>query len=185
MKRHEKILKALSSRQPSDSAAVWLGRILDAVPPDAEMDNELLEQIRRRVNGSLGDEQRHIEEDPEAYLTFWQQMADRLPSHPLARAVYADTLLLTGDTDGALDEILAAFEADPTLIYRMSGEYRDLLERAGGPRWAAYRALAIRAAELDDPKLHKDYIADELEQLMAEVGHDPDLRRVVLRILKP
>jgi hypothetical protein len=184
MKSHEKILKALN-RQPSDSAAVWLGRILDAVPPDAEMDDELLGQIVRRVNGSLADEQRHIEEDPEAYLSFWRRMAERLPSHPLARAAYADILLLTGDTDGALEEMLAAFKADPTLIYRMSGEYRDLMERAGGREWAAYRALAIRAAELDDAKLHQDYIADELKQLMAEVGHDPELRREVLRILKP
>jgi hypothetical protein len=185
MKRHEKTLKALGSRQPSDSAAVWLGRILDAVPPDAELDDELLDQIARRVNGSLADEQRHIEEDPEAYVSFWRRMAERLPSHPLARATYADTLLLTGNTEAALDEILAAFEADPRLIYRMSGEYRDLFERAGGRQWAAYRALVIRAAELDDPELHKDYIDDELKQLIAEVGHDPELRREVLRILKP
>jgi predicted Zn-dependent protease len=184
MKKHES-LKALSSRQPSDSAAVWLGRILDAVPDDAEMDDELLDQIVRRVNGSLADEQRHIEEDPEAYLAFWHRMADRLPSHPFARATYADTLLLTGDTQEALDEILAAFRADPRLIYRMSGEYRDLLERAGGAEWAAYRALAIRAAELDDPTLHEDYIRDEVKQLIADVGDDPALRRLVLGILKP
>jgi hypothetical protein len=145
----------------------------------------LLDQVVRRVNGSLGEEQRQVEEDPDAHVDFWRTMADRLPSHPLARAAYADTLLLTGDTDGARREMLAAFEADPTLIYRMSGEYRDLMEREGGKDWLAYRALAIRAAVIDDPSLHDDYINDELKGILDDIGDDPVLRREVIRILRP
>ena len=80
--------------------------------------------------------------------------------------------------------MLAAFEADPTLIYRMSGEYRDLMERAGGREWAAYRALAIRAAELDDPEGNREYVEDEARDLIADVKDDPALRSLVLRILR-
>ena len=57
--------------------------------------------------------------------------------------------------------MLAALKADPTLMYRMSGEYRDVMERAGPREWTAYRALAIRAAELDDPRGSGDYVRDE------------------------
>jgi hypothetical protein len=81
--------------------------------------------------------------------------------------------------------MLIAFAADPTLIYRMSGEYRDLMERVGGREWATYRALAIRAAALDDPDLHRDYIADELRGLLSDVGDDPGLRAIVLRLIGP
>lgn len=177
--------EALRSRQPSELAATWLGRMLEALPPDGELDDALLDQVLRHVNGPLGEEQPQIEEDPKAYVDFWRTMAERLPSHPFARAAYADTLLLTGDTDGARREMLAAFEADPTLIYRMSGEYRDVMERAGGKDWVAYRALAVRAAVLDDPSLHDDYIHDELKDILDDIGDDADLRREVVRILRP
>jgi hypothetical protein len=178
------LLSVLSSRRTGESGAGWLARVLDALPPDAEMDVEALGQLVHRVNGSLGDEYRHIGEDPEAYAEFWKQVAERLPSHPWARAVYADTLLITGDATDASDSILTAFEAQPSLIYRMSGDYRDVMRRAGGKQWAAYRALAIRAAELDDPELHRDYIASEVKKLIADVGRDPELRGEVLRILR-
>jgi hypothetical protein len=181
----QQTLKALRSRSPSDSARSWLGRILDALPPDGEADEHLLDDVLRRVNGPLAEEQRHIEEDPEAYRWFWRSVAERLPSQPLARAALADTLLLTGDTDAALEEMLTAFEADPLLIYRMSGDYRDLMERAGPREWAAYRAVAIKAAALDDPEGQREYIQDETRDLLDDVGDDPDLRREVLRILRP
>jgi hypothetical protein len=178
-------LKALRSRSPGDPARSWLGRILDALPADGEADEQLLDDLLRGVNGPLAEEQRHIEEDPEAYRWFWRGVAERLPSHPLARAALADTLLLTGDTEAAVEEMLAAFEADPLLIYRMSGEYRDLMEQAGPREWAAYRALTIRAAALDDPRGQRDYIEDETKELLDDVGDDPELRREVLRILRP
>jgi hypothetical protein len=155
------------------------------MPPDSDMDDELLDQLRHAVNGSLGEEHARVGEDPEAYRDFWARAAARLPSHPLARAAYADTLLLTGDTDSARREMLAAFEADPTLIYQMSGEWRDVMERAGGKDWVAYRALAARAAVLDDPSLHEDYIAEELRGLLDDLGDDQDLRHEALRILGP
>jgi hypothetical protein len=179
------LLRTLGSRRHGERAAEWLGRVLDALPGDSEMDEETLGRLVHRVNGTLGGEYRHIGEDPEAYVDFWRRVADRLRSHPWALAVYADTLLLTGDADGARTSILAAFEADPTLIYRMSAEYRRVMEHAGGSDWAAYRALCIRAAELDDPVRHRDYITEEVQKLIADVGRDPELTREVLRILRP
>ena len=177
--------QAISSRKPSEPAAAWLGRLLDAMPPDSDVDDELLDQLWHAVNGSLGEEHARVGEDPEAYRDFWARTAARLPSHPLARAAYADTLLLTGDTDDARPEMLAAFESDPTLIYKMSGEWRDVMERAGGKDWVAYRALAVRAAVLDDPSMHEEYIAEELRGLIDDLGDDQDLRREALRILEP
>jgi hypothetical protein len=177
--------QALSSRSPSEPARAWLARIVDALPDDGGTDEQLLDELLRGVNGPLTDEQRRIEEDPEAYLRFWRTVAERLQSHPLARAAYADTLLLAGDTGRAVEQMLAAFEADPRLIYRMSGEYRDLMEQAGPREWATYRALAIRAAALDDPSGNRDYVRDELADLLNEVGDEPELRREVLRILGP
>ena len=117
-------------------------------------------------------------------MSFWREATRRLPSHPLARAAYADTLLLTGHTDAAIEEMLIAFESDPKLIYRMSGEYRDLMERAGDREWAAYRALAIRAAELDNPKANREYVEEETKSLFEEVGDDAELRALALRILR-
>ena len=181
----QRFREAISSRRPGEPPAPWLGRTLDLLPADAEMDDAVLDTLVRQVNGPLADEQRSIEQDPAAYVAFWRSLADRLPTHPLARATYADTLLLTGDTDDALSEMLSAFEADPKLIYRMSGEYRDLMERAGGRDWAAYRALAVKAAELDDPDLHGDYVRDELRGLLADIGDQPELIAEVLRILRP
>jgi tetratricopeptide (TPR) repeat protein len=181
----QQTLKALRSRSPTDSARSWLGHILEALPTDGEADEQLLDELLRGVNGPLADEQRHLEEDPDAYRWFWRSAAERLPSQPLARAALADTLLLTGDTDAAIEEMLRAFEANPLLIYRMSGEYRDLMERAGPHEWAAYRALTIRAAALDDPEGQRDYIEDETKDLLDDVGDDRDLRREVLRILRP
>jgi hypothetical protein len=177
--------QALSSRQAGEPAARWLARVLDALPHDGEADDELLAQVQHRVNGALTDEHRHLEEDPDAYRGFWREAAERLPSHPLARAIYADTLLLTGDTEGAVEEMLAAFEAEPRLIYRMSGEYRDVMERAGRSEWVRYRALTIRAAELDDPAGSSDYVHDSVRELMDDIDDDPQLRREALRILRP
>lgn len=183
MSRQRKLPRVLSSRRSDEPVAEWLARLAAALPADGAIDDEVLGDVIRRVNGSLGDEQRQVEADPDAYREFWRTASERLPSHPLARAVYADTLLLTGDTDGARREMLAAFEADPTLIYRVSGEYRDVMQRAGGRQWVSYRALAIRAAELDDPESHGDYIVEEVKDLMTDVGDDPQLRREVLRVL--
>jgi hypothetical protein len=184
MTTRQQLREALGSRRPGERPAAWLARVAEALPSDRDADDDLLAELVNRVNGSLGDEQRQIEQDPDAHVGFWRTLAERYPGHPLARAAYADTLLLTGDTPGARREMLAAIEADPKLLYRMSGEYRGLMEEAGGRDWAAYRGLAIRAAELDDPELNRDYIAEELKELMDDVGHDPELRQVALRSLQ-
>ena len=39
----------------------------DAMPPDSDMDDELLNELWRAVNGSLGEEHARVGEDPEAY----------------------------------------------------------------------------------------------------------------------
>jgi hypothetical protein len=177
-------LQALTDRRDCEPAATWLERLLGALPSDGAIDDDTLALAAHHVNGPLTDEQRQIEQDPAAFVRFWREVANRAPSHPLARAMYADTLLLSGDTDAAVREMLVAFKADPTLIYRVSGEYRDLMERAGAREWAAYRALAIRAAELDDPKLHAGYIREQVRDLLGDVRDDNDLRLEVARILR-
>jgi hypothetical protein len=175
---------ALRGRQPDEPAADWLRRLLDALPPDGELTDDELADVQRTVNGTLANEQPQLEQDPDAYRAFWRAAAERLPSRPYARAIYADTLLLTGDTDGAREEMLAAWERDPRLIYRMSGEYRDVMEAAGGRDWAAYRALAIRAAELHDPKGNEEYVRDEARALAGDLEGDPEVLREVLRLLR-
>ena len=175
--------QALYSRRPSEPVGVWLGRVLDALPADAEADEQIVAELAQAVNGPLAEEQRRIEEDSAAHVDFWRTVAERLPSHPHSHAMYADTLLLTGDTEAARREMLAALEADPTIVYRMSGEYRDVMERAGGADWAAYRALVLRAADIDDPDGNRDYVMDGLRDLLSDVGDDAELRRTVMRIL--
>jgi hypothetical protein len=170
------------SRRPGESAAAWLKRVLAALPPD--LDDDRLRAVALRVNGPLGDEQQRLEDDPPAYIDFWRSVAAALPDRPYPRAIYADTLLLTGDTPGAVREMLAAFTADPLLIYRMSGEWRDLMERAGPREWALYRALVVQAAALDDPD-NREYVNDQLGSLLADLQDDPELRGEVLRLLQP
>src|SRR4051812_31890793 len=105
MTTRKQLRKALASRQPGEPPAAWLARVAEALPVDRDVDDDLLTELVNRVNGSLGDEQRQIEHDPDAYLEFWRTVAERYPPHPLARAAYADTLLLTGDTPGARREM--------------------------------------------------------------------------------
>ena len=69
--------QVISSRQPDEPAAAWLGRLLDAMPPDSDIDDELLDQLRHAVNGSLGEEHARVGEDPEAYRDFWARTAAR------------------------------------------------------------------------------------------------------------
>ncbi|MCX5557530.1 hypothetical protein [Streptomyces sp. NBC_00038] len=176
------VRRALRDRRSDEPTRLWLSRLLNTLSrvPSPSLVDDLADTLR----GGLGDEHRHLEDDPDAHLAFWRDVSARYPEVPRLRALYADTLLLTGHKEAALDEFLAAFAADPRLLYAFSGELRDFFESRGGRAWALYRVVVIKAAELDDPQTHSGYINEQREELMAVVRANPDYAAAVLAVLR-
>ncbi|MFE0025052.1 hypothetical protein [Amycolatopsis sp. NPDC059021] len=179
------VFQALESRRPGEPAGPWLSRILAALPSERPPSEKCVDTLAHVLVGGAGDVHPHLDEDPAAQVGFWRTLSTRFPGVPRLRGIYADTLLLTGSTDEALREFLAAFTADPLLIYRFSGDLSDLFERAGGVSWALYRALVIVAAERDDPDGNRDYIAEQQRLLVHDLREQPALLQPVLGILRP
>jgi hypothetical protein len=179
----EAITAVLRSRR-GDGVRELLRRLLDALPAGAPPDDHAIDILSSALRGGLGDEQGHIDEDPEAHLAFWRTLSERFPQIPRLHGIYADTLLLTGQPDDARIEFLSAFAADPRVLYAFGGELRDLFESAGGLPWALYRATAARAAELDDAKGNREYVRELTDQLTNEFRNDREALQAILAILR-
>jgi len=178
------VIRALEQERPDEPEAVRLGRLLDALPPGRPLSPKAIDILSHALRGGLGDEHQRLDRDRQAHVSFWRELSDRFPTVPRLRGIYGDTLLLTGDPGGARQQFLAAFTADPLLLYGFGGELRDLFQLAGGGEWAAYRALVIKAADIDDPVGNRDYVAEQQSALLADLRQEPDLVPGVLRILQ-
>ncbi len=176
-------MTVLRSRRTNERPRNWLERVEGALDACATLDEDAFRTLVVAINGPLADEQRHIEEDPKAFVEFWRRLAERFPDDPRFRARYADTLLLVGRTPEAREELLRALDADSRLLYSMGGDWGDVMERAGGRDWAAWRAHVIRAAEFSDPEDNREYMEEKLQELLPDIANDPELRTVVRSIL--
>src|SRR5207249_2309971 len=80
------IMTVLRSSRGRDLRGL-LDRLSEALPPQAPPDDRAIDILSRALRGGLGDEQDHIDEDPEAHLAFWKTLSERFPQVPRLRGI--------------------------------------------------------------------------------------------------
>jgi hypothetical protein len=167
-RRVEKVLK---ERNTYRDTKAWLAAMAAAVANDPGIEEDTLSWLQQELRGHYGEEYLKIRDDYDPHVHFWQLLADRFPQQPKLRALFADTLLITGrDRDLALSQFLQAVAADPRLYPAFAGDFYDIARELGGDRWLEFRLaeLCYAVAE-DDP----EHAGDLTKALVQDFGDSP------------
>jgi len=128
----------------------------------ARIEKDTQSALERELRGCYGAEYLKIGDDWPDHVRFWKAMAERFTDDLKVQAIYADTLLLGGSNEEAMDAFLAVFDRDPLLVYRVGGDIGECMEQLGGERWFQYRLNLVRAARADEAEELLRELADEL-----------------------
>jgi hypothetical protein len=171
-KRQQKILDILLNRSVYDTEAEFLATVLSALRRDSPLEEETLRVLMTHLRGHYGQEYSKIGDAMDEHLAFWQTVADEFGT-PLARACYADTLLLARREDEAMELFLATFADQPTLLYEFGGDLYDVARSIGEPTWLRYRLACLQAALSDyQDSTDDDYIREIYSELLEEYAGD-------------
>jgi hypothetical protein len=160
-----------------------LDRALQLLGSETIINERVIGQLDHHLRGGLGNEGLRASMDPDAHVRFWRILADRFPTIAKLRGLLADTLFVTGHPEDARREFLSAFRMDPRLVYSFSGDVQDLFAAGSERDHALYRALTIKAAELDDPHGNADYVRELTDGFISDYRDHPDLLRESLTII--
>lgn len=170
--------------EPDDAWLARLALVLLAREPDPATVAALAHRLLTWFDPSA---ERRRAAFPAAHVDLFRRLAERHPARADIAAVFADALTACGSisVDALLDAYLAAFALDPREVFGRDGDLGDWFEGADRHRRVRYRAYTIRAAELDDPEGNRDYVAERLGALLAEIGDDAGLIAELAQIVGP
>jgi len=156
----------LGERWPQHVPPGALAALLADLPQGQPLQDETLELLEGWLRPG-GSEYCAIGEDWDAHAQFWRTLAQRFPDQPRLLGNYADTLLMMGQIDQALEAFLTAFERDHSLISGYGGNHLELLKARGGQFWLRYRLVELEAA-LVSADADEDYARDLLRDILEE-----------------
>jgi hypothetical protein len=166
----------LSNRQNFAGTAEWFEAILTLLLAGTRLEEDTQSALERTLRGCYGEEYLKIGDDLPDHLRFWKAMAEEFTGNSKVQAIYADTLLLGGRHEEAMDAFLAVFDRDPLMVYHVGGEIGEFMEQFGGERWFRYRLNLVRAARLDGDD---DIMREHADELMSEYKNDANaLQRI-------
>ena len=178
-RQHKRILDVLLSRSAYDDDREFLDAILAAVRPDSMLEEGTLRALISHLRGHYGQEFDKIGDSMDEHLEFWKTLAEEFDS-ALARACYADTLLLARREEEAMELFLRTFEDQPTLLYEFGGDLYDVARSQGEPTWLRYRLACLKAALADyQDSSDDDYIREIYSELLEEyASHEPAMAQI-------
>ena len=122
----------------------WLEKLLEALRGWDRLMDDSLSLLEHELRGGYGWEYTKIQNEYEEHIAFWRSLVNSFSDQPKLLGILADTLLLAGRRDEALDVFLQAFHQDPTLVYEFGGELYDFYLEEGAEQWLEYQLVLVR-----------------------------------------
>ena len=168
----------LDSRSSYDRIETWFDAILELLPGDGSLDEQIIDLLELNVRGGYGREEERIRGEYDEHIHFWSELARRYPGSPKLLGFAADTCLLSGDVDGSMAQFLSVFHKDPVLVYKFGGELRDFMRRDVS-NWLQYQLVLVKAALASGDK---DYAVALYRELLDHYRDDEESLRHVRRL---
>ena len=124
--------------------AVFLEAVAAELPAGEPVEDGTVQLLVIHLRGHCGEELDRIGANAGPHVDFWAELSRRSGSQ-LARACHAELVLRTGDPERALEEFVAAVEAEPGLVHFRS-ELSRLARERGGELWLRFRLACLSAA---------------------------------------
>lgn len=170
--QRQRILDVLLNHSVYDDEGEFLAAVLAAVRVDPNLEEETLRALILHLRGHYGQEYTKIGDAMDEHLAFWKELAADFPS-PLARACYADTLLLAQREQDAMELFLEVFTEQPGLLVEFGGDLYEVAQSLGEPTWLRYRLACLRAALADyGDTADDDYIREIYSELLEDYADD-------------
>jgi tetratricopeptide (TPR) repeat protein len=161
--------QVIDQRIQSANTGKWLEKLLEVLRDWDHLMDDSLRLLEHELRGGYGWEYTKIQNEYEEHIAFWRSLEQRFSDQPKLLGILADTLLLAGHRDEALDLFLGAFQQDPALVYEFGGELYDFYLEKGGEHWLEYQLVLIRAALKKD---NEDYAKEVYRRLLEEYRGD-------------
>lgn len=174
-----RVQDVLEKRNAYTSTQDWLESVLGAFLTDEPLHDDSLSILEQQLRGGYGWEYTKIQDEYDEHISFWRRLVQRFPKNPKLLGILADTLLLAGRKDEALDLFLDAFHQEPTLVYEFGGELNDLFREKGGEYWLEYQLVLIRAALKTD---NEEYAQEVLRRLLEDYREDETAMKKIYRV---
>jgi hypothetical protein len=178
-----RVQQVLKDRRNYRDTQAWLEAVAAAFASDARIEDDTLGWLQQELRGHYGEEYLKVRDEFDPHVWFWQTMAERFPHQPLLRALFADTLLITGrDRNLALGQFMNAVAADPRLYPQFAGDFYDIAKELGGDRWLDFRLAELRyAVATNDP----EHASDLTKALLRDFGNSPEVVGRVRACVRP
>ena len=170
----------LDKRNLYSSTQDWLESLLALFHAEETMQDDSLDLVEQELRGGYGWEYTKIQDEYNEHISFWRRLAQRFPEKPKLKGILADTLLLAGRKDEALDLSLEAFRLDPILVYKFGGELNDFYKEKGGEHWLDYQLVLVRAALESE---NEEYAREVYQRLLEEHRGDEAAMKKIYRIV--
>jgi hypothetical protein len=168
------VTERLNQRDSYASEGEWLTAVVATATQHATLESDTLDALISRLRGHYGAEYTKIGDEHDAHTAFWKSLAEAFADQPVLRAIYADTLLISGaDRATCLAEFLAAVEAAPQLFPEFAGDFYDVAKDLGRDRFLDYRLAELRFAVTDDDD-DDEYVRELTRDLLTEFGTDTE-----------
>ncbi len=171
--------QVIEQRNQFVNTQVLLEKLLQVLRGWDRLMEDSLSLLEHELRGGYGWEYTKIQNEYEEHIAFWRSMAQHFSDQPKLLGILADTLLLAGRRDEALDLFLQTFQKDPTLVYEFGGELYDFYLEKGGDQWLEYQLVLVQAALKSD---NEDYAKDLYRRLLEEYRGDEAAMKKISRI---
>jgi tetratricopeptide (TPR) repeat protein len=171
--------QVLDNRSQYSSTQEWLDSLLGVLQPWDRLMDDSLSLLEPELRGGYGWEYTKIQNEYEEHIAFWRSLVNSFSGQPKLLGILADTLLLAGRRDEALDLFLQAFHQDPTLVYEFGGELYDFYLEKGAEQWLEYQLVLVRAALKTD---NEDYAKDVYRRLLEEYRGDEAAMKKIYKV---
>jgi tetratricopeptide (TPR) repeat protein len=171
--------QVIDERSQYSNTREWLEKLLAVLRGDPRLRDDSLSFLEHELRGGYGWEYTKIQEEYEEHITFWRSLAQQFNDQPRLLGILADTLLLAGHRDEALDQFLEAFRQDPNQVYKFGGELHDFYLEKGGEYWLEYQLVLVRAALKTG---NEDYAKEVYRRLLDEYRNDGAAMKKILHV---
>jgi tetratricopeptide (TPR) repeat protein len=175
----QKLRQRIDARKEYPNTQAWLDSLLEVLSGEQRLMNDSLALLEQELRGGYGWEYTRIQDEYAEHISFWQTLSQRFPDQPKLLGIYADTLLLAGHTEQALEAFLLAFAADPTLVYEFGGELYDFYLEKGGDYWLDYQLVLVQAALKTD---NEEYAKEVYRRLLVNYRNQPAAMQKIKKI---
>lgn len=169
--QERRVAEVLFRESVYDTSREFLEAILERLPSEEPLEQGTVRRLLSHLRGHYDESTYRAPGALDDHLWFWRTLARRAGS-AYALACYAENLLRAGTErrPEALDALLEACAAEPSLFCEFAGDFYDVAEESGGGRRLGFQLAGLRAALAEED----DDVREMYSELLEEYAEDPE-----------